>query len=217
MRNPEPQVWPALSKTNAERIIRLVSPKPGYHDHCLRGAKVSVEWITRETAAAQSPGQRKKALINVAKKVDSAIKSIEALPLDTRYEIDPKALLHQLQDRIGELAEKITVPRSGGKKIGQGNLIDAAKKRAAADCAESMIETWGSKPLTLAKYRKLTALLFKLATGKAGDVKRACRAQRQRSAQGKVVTSPRMIMEEADAGKGISTDPADYFPARRSR
>ena len=208
---------PALSKANAERVKRLVSPKPGYHDHCLRGAEDSVQWIKRETGATQSPGQRKKALIKFAKKVNSAIKSIEALPVETRYEIDPEALLHQLHDRIDELAEKITVPRSGGKKAGQGNVIDAAKKRAAADCAESMIETWGSKPLTLAKYRKLTALLFKFATGKAGDVEQACRAQRQRSARGKVVTSPLMIMMRADAGKGNSTDPDDLFPTRRSR
>ena len=147
------------------------------------------------------------------KQIDAAIKSIEALPIATQVEIDPEAL-HQLYDRIDELAEKITVPRSGGKKTGQGNLIDAAKKRAAADCAESMIETWGSKPLTSANYRKLTALLFKLATGKVGDVEQACRAQRQRSAGGKV-TSPYMIMMRADAGDGISTDPDDCFQTRQ--
>ena len=91
-------------------MIKLVSPKPGYHDHCLRSVEDSVRWIKRETAATQSPGQRKKALKRVAKQVDSAIKSIEALPIATQVEIYPEAL-HQLYDRIDELAEKITVPQ----------------------------------------------------------------------------------------------------------
>ena len=223
MSNPELpraewQVWPALSKANAARVIKLVNPKPGHHDHCLREAEESVEWIKRKTAATKSPGQRKKALERAAEKLQAAIKSIEALPIATQYEIDPKmprrtikatdtlfpefgevviqpGTLHQLHDRTVALATKITVKRhTGGKKTGQGNLIDAAKKRAAADCAESMIKTWGSKPLTLANYRKLTALLFKLATdGKVGDVERVCRARL--SAPGKA-TSRRFEMLE---------------------
>ena len=199
MSNPElpakPQVRPALSKTNAARVIKLVSPQPGYDDHCLREAEESLQWIKRKTAATKSPGQRKKALERAAEKIQAAIKSIEALSIATQYEIDPKlprrtrdgteveveselGTLDQLRDRIEALAEKITVKRhTGGKKQhGQGNRTDAAKKRAAAEWAESMINTWGSKPLTSANHRKLTALLFKLATGKVGDVEQACKA-----------------------------------------
>ena len=99
------------------------------------------------------------------------------------------------------------MPRSGGKKTGKGNLIDAAKKRAAADCAESMIETWGSKPLTLANYRKLAALLFKLATGKDGDVEQACRARR--SAGGEITSQHDHV--RAHAGEGKSITPMTIF------
>ena len=72
----------SLSKSNAATCrIRLVGPKPGDQDHCLRSAEESVQWIKRKTAATQSPGQRKKALQLVAKQIDAAIRSIEALPI----------------------------------------------------------------------------------------------------------------------------------------
>jgi hypothetical protein len=199
--------WPALSKTDGERVLKIVrgrsdSPRDA---EILGEAAISVQWIKRKTAATQSPGQRREALILTAKKIEAAIKSIEALPI----EIDPKALrstikmtveegnhltggaeyerwpgtLNQLHDRIDALAKEITVKRSGGKKTGPGGgRIEAAQKRAAADCALAMLTTFSSKAPTLTDtgpYHKLTALLFKLATdGKVGDVEEACRARR---------------------------------------
>jgi hypothetical protein len=197
MSKAPPQVWPVLSKSDAARVLELVNPKPIHHDHCLREAEESVQWIKRKTAAIQSPGQRRKTLIRAAKKIEAAIKSIEGLREATQREIDPKALrrtikltevgevetqpgtLHQLRDRIVALAEKITVPRSGGKKTGPGGgRIEAAQKRAAADCAKSMIKTCGSKRVAFVPYCELTALLFELATdGKIGDVEQVCRAR----------------------------------------
>jgi hypothetical protein len=191
--------WPTLSKEDRERVTKLVRPKSSQRDDCLREAAISVQWIKRKTTASRTPRQRKKALINVAKKIAAAIKSIESLPEATQREIDPKALrrtvqitpllpelgnryelwpgtLQQLHDRTLALVEKITVKRhSGGKKRGR---IDAAQKRAAADCALAILGTWGSRPPTLYRdgpYFELAALLFELATGKKnGDVELAC-------------------------------------------
>jgi hypothetical protein len=202
--------WPALSKTDGERVLKIVRGRSeSLRDAEILGeAAISVQWIKRKTAATQSPGQRREALILAAKKIEAAIKSIEDLPEATQREIDPEVLLfrrtikmtrpdggdgyyehelqpgtlNQLHDRIDALAKKITVKRSGGKKTGPGGgRIEAAKKRAAADCALAMLITFSSKAPTLTDtgpYHKLTALLFKLATdGKVGDVEEVCRAR----------------------------------------
>jgi hypothetical protein len=195
--------WPTLSKRYAERVLKIVRGQSGgdcqRDADILREAAVSVQWIKRKTAATQSPGQRKKELTHAATKIEAAIKSIKDLPIATQYEIDPEALrstpkltplpgydygaqrefqqgiLQRLHDRIDALAEKIIVKRhSGGKQRGPGGgRIEAAQKRAAADCAINILLTWGSKVPTLTAggtYYKLTAMLFKLATENVGDV-----------------------------------------------
>jgi hypothetical protein len=188
--------WPTLSKKYAERVLKLVRGQTGgdcqRDADILREAAISVQWIKRKTAAARTPRQRKKALINAAKKIAAAIKSIEGLPEATQRQIDPKALrrtikmtdgaeyerwpgtLQQLHDRTLALAEEIKLMPSGGKQRGPGGgRIEAAKKRAAADCAINILLAWGSKVPTLTAggtYYKLTAMLFKLATETVGDV-----------------------------------------------
>ena len=93
------------------------------------------------------------------------------------HELQP-GTLQQLHDRTLALAEEIKVTRSGGKQHGPGGgRVEAAQKRAAADCALGILFAWGSKVPTLTAdgpYHKLTTLLFKLATGKVGDVEEAC-------------------------------------------
>lgn len=193
--------WPPLSKENAARVIELVRPSDR-HDDCLLEAAISVQWIKRKTAAIRTPKQRKDALLNVAEKIAAVIESIEDLPIATQSELDPKLLrrtlskkqvllfpelevvtqpgtLHQLHDRTLALAKNIVVKRkAGGKRTGPGNVIDAAKKKAAADSALVLLQ-YGSRKPTLypgGPYYELTALLFKLATGKKEvfDVRRAC-------------------------------------------
>jgi hypothetical protein len=195
-----PPIWrTALSKEDGESVTKVVRPKPSQRDDCLREAAISVQWIKRKTAATRTPRQRKKALINAAKKIAAAIKSLQVLPEATQDEIGPKLLrrtrpiqtlfpelgnpyelwpgtLQQLHDRTVALAEKINVKRhTGGKKRSR---VDAAQKRAAAECALAILRTWGSKKPTLYRggpYFELAALLFELATGRIGDVERACK------------------------------------------
>jgi hypothetical protein len=165
--------WPALSEQDAARIIKLVRPKPEQHDDCLREAAISLEWIKRKTATLQSSGERKAALREVARHIAAAIESIETLPITTQRELHLETFQHSL-DRTLALARKIAVTRSGG---GLGHRIDAAKKRAAADCAIDIIREYGTRgPPTLYRYSphfELAALLFELATGKRSNVERA--------------------------------------------
>lgn len=168
--------WPALSKKNAARVIKLVGPKPDQRDDCLREAAISVQWIKRRTAATQSAGERKEALHQVAKNIAAVITSLNDLPTATQRELHPEAFQRSL-DRTVALAEKVKVTPSGGKL---GSRIDAAKKRAAADCALYILRAYGSRPPTLYRdgpYFELAALLFELATGKDGDVELACKAR----------------------------------------
>jgi hypothetical protein len=214
--------WPPLSKEDGERVTKLVRPEPSQRDDCLREAAISVQWIKRKTAATRTPSQRKKALINAAKKIAAAIKSIEGLPEATQREIDPKVLrrtvqmtpllpelgnryelwpgtLQQLHDRTLALAEKITVKRhTGGKKRSR---IDAAQKRSAADCALAILWTWSSRPPTLYRdgpYFELAALLFELATGKVGiDVELACKGRwRARTMSSRIFEMWEMLFED---------------------
>ena len=228
--------WPALSEQDADSVLELVDPK--LRQRCLGAAEIlrkaailgeaaiGVQWIKRKTAATKSPGQRKKALILAAKKLEAAIKSIEGLPIATQYEIDPKmprqtikeglfpefgevvtqpGTLHQLRDRIDALAAEITVKRhSGGKKTGQGNRIDAAKKRAAADCALTILRAWGNATALTAnkRYHALAALLFKLATEKDGDVRDACEARlHNKTTSARIFEMWEMQFEDEDAPK----------------
>ena len=95
MSNPLAQLgWPALSKADAERVLKLVrGHNGGEHDAAiLKEAALGVQWIRRKTAATRTPRQRKQALINAAKKIAATIKGIESLPEATQNEIDPKAL-----------------------------------------------------------------------------------------------------------------------------
>jgi hypothetical protein len=203
--------WPALSEKEAASILELVDPKLRQRRlgdaeilrkaEILGEAAISVQWIKRKTAATQSPAQRRRALIIAAKKIAAAVKSIEGLPEATQREIDPKVLrriikmtdgtehecwpgvLQQLHDRTLALAKKITVKRhTGGKKRGPGGgRIEAVQKRAAADCALTMLRAWGNATSLTAnkRYFALAALLFKLATGKDGNVRDACEARLQ--------------------------------------
>ncbi|MCK1293416.1 hypothetical protein [Bradyrhizobium sp. 30] len=174
--------WPALSKEDGERVIKLVRPEPSQRDDCLREAAISVQWIERKTAA-RAPGQRRDGLRDDAKKLKAAIKIIKSLPMDTQRRLHLEAFQRE-HNRILARAEKITVKRhSGGKKRGR---VDAAQKRAAADCALAILRTWSSRPPTLSRggpYFELAALLFELATGKVGsDVELACKGRRRAKA-----------------------------------
>jgi hypothetical protein len=191
-RNPIAHLgWPALSKENAARVIKLVCPKPDQHDDCLREAEINVQWIKRKTAITQSAGERKEALHKVAKNIAAVITSLNNLPIATLHELHPEAFQRSLDQTLA-LAEKITVKRSGGKKRGSGSRIDAAKKRAAADCAFDILWAWSSRGRpTLYRggpYFELAALLFELATGKRdGDVERACaRVYKERMLHNKI-------------------------------
>jgi len=92
--------WPALSKEDGERVTKLVRPKPSQRDDCLREAAISVQWIKRKTAATRTPRQRKKALINAAKKIAAAIKSIEGLPEDIENAVDRDITVRPPQPNI---------------------------------------------------------------------------------------------------------------------
>jgi hypothetical protein len=187
---------PPLSKSDAKLVLRLVRGRSD-DDQVLNEAASSIESIRSESAVGQWK-QRKKALQRVAKKIDAAIDSIETLPIAIKRAIDPKLLrktikpedtlfpewghevvtqsgsLYELRDQIKALAEKIPT-KAGGKLSGQGNFIAAAQKREAADCAFDMLATSSDAP-TKNAHRKLTALLFELATKTADDVdvERAC-------------------------------------------
>ena len=168
----------ALSKEDAKRVTELVAPKPGLHDDCVREAAISVQWIMHKTATP-SAGKRKAALRNVANKIEETITILTNLPEDMQHEFDPEPLQHHLKQMLAlaeALAKKIKVTPSGGKSLGR---IDAAKKRAAADCAFVILRTYGSRLPTLYRigpYVLLASLLFELATGKPfGDVERACK------------------------------------------
>lgn len=166
--------WPSLSKEDGDRIIKLVRPGTSQHDDCLREAALSVQWIRRKTASTRSPGERKDALNKAAQRIAAVIASIKKLPIAIQTQLQLDAFQHSL-DRARALAEEIKVTSSGGKLVSR---IDAAKKRAAADCAISLLRTWSGKPPTLSRtgpYFELAALLFELATGKIGDVERACK------------------------------------------
>jgi hypothetical protein len=209
-RNPLAELgWPALSKEDAERVLKLVRGQSG--DDCqrdtdiLREAAISVQWIKRKTASTQSAAKRKAALHKVAENIRAVIKSIENLPTERQYELDPEALrrtqeftplpgydygaqrelqsgtLQRLLDRTLALADKITVKRSGGKQRGRGGgRIEAAQKRAAADSALHLLLAWSNKGRpTLTRngpYFELAAVLFE-AAGKVGDVELACKAR----------------------------------------
>jgi len=187
--------WPALSKEDAERVTTLVRPNPSQRDDCLREAAISVQWIKRKTAA-RTPGQRRDALRDDAKKLLAAIKIIKSLPIVTQRKLRLKAFQRE-HDQTLACAEKITVKRhSGGKKRGR---IDAAQKRAAADCAFNILETWSSKEPKLYRdgpYVELAALLFELATGKVGDVERACKARRAKTTSGRTFEMWEMLFED---------------------
>jgi hypothetical protein len=167
--------WPALSRRDAERVLRIVRGQNGggcQHDaHILGEAALGVQWIKRKTAA-RTPGQRRDMLRDEAKNIAAAINSIKGLPPTLQRD------LQREYDRTVAELETITVKRSGGKQRGPGGgRIEAAQKRAAADCSINILLTWCSKTPTLTvggPYHKLTALLFELATGKVGDVEEAC-------------------------------------------
>jgi hypothetical protein len=172
--------WPPLSKEDGERVAKVVRPKPSQRDDCLREAAISVQWIRRKTAA-RTPGQHRNALRDDAKKLEAAIKIIKSLPIATQRKLHLGAFQRE-HDQTLACAEEITVKRhSGGKKRGR---IDAAQKRSAADCALNILRTWSSKEPKLNRdgpYIELAALLFELATGKVGDVERACKVQRAKT------------------------------------
>ena len=175
--------WPPLSKSDAERVLRIVRGPNG--DDCQRDADIlgevalSVRWIKRKTAA-RPPGERRTALRDEAKRIEAAIKSLKGLPDTTQRQLNLEAFQREY-DRTLALADEIKVTRSGGKKRGPGGgRVEAAQKRAAAICAQNMSEGGGRKPRNFARYCELAALLFELATGKASaDMEKVCRARRQ--------------------------------------
>jgi hypothetical protein len=201
-----PCTTPPLSKRDAERVLRLVRVHSAdmRDADILREASFGVQWIKRKTATIQSPSQRKDALLTVAKNFQELIESIEDLPEATQWELDPKALrrtekrtpyraggpdieverwpgtLQQLHDRTIALADKIKVGGSDSRS-------NAAGKRAAADFARHMLQTFGSRPTLTrgGRYLKLATLIFELATGKlAGDMTPACKRQREKTSEG---------------------------------
>ena len=203
---------PPLSPTDAKRVLRLVhGHSDNDQDQILNEAASALESIRRESAVGQWK-QRKKTLESVANKIDVAINSIETLPIAIRRAIDPKLLrqtikpedtlfpewghevvtqpgtLYQLRDQIKALAKKIPT-KAGGKLTGQGNIIHAAQKREAAECAFAMLECRCDAP-TKNAHRKLTALPFKLATKPTDDVdvERACNEVYEVRLRGKFLT-----------------------------
>lgn len=171
----------ALSESDAEHILRLVrgSSDDGRDAAILNAAAISVRRIKRATATAPA-AQRQQAYKRATKKIAAAIKSIESLPEAAQFDLEAFQRAH---DRIIALASEITVRRSGGKQRGPGGgRIEAAQKRAAADCAGDMVLEFGGTP-TLSRrgfYYRLTLLLFKIATGNAGSVEDACKRARDR-------------------------------------
>jgi hypothetical protein len=168
-------VWPALLKTDAEQVLyaeQVLNLVRGRNGDCSRDAKIlheaaeAVQWIKRKTAG-RTPGQLRNALRAKAKKLKAAA---PVLPDAQReYDLTIAAL------------ENIKVTSGGGK---MASRIDAAKKRAAAECARDMLYDFGSTEPTLTRngpFIRLAGLLFKLATGKNGDVERACRKERKGS------------------------------------
>jgi hypothetical protein len=185
--------WPALLKEDGERVTKIVRPEPSQRDHCLREAEINVQWIRRKTAA-RTPGQRRDALRDDAKKIKAAIKIIKSLPIATQRKLHLEAFQPE-HDQTLACAEEITVKRhSGGKTSGR---IDAAQKRSAADGALNILMTWGSKRPTLHRdgpYIELAALLFELATGKVGDMERACKRAKT-TTSGRIVEMWDMLFE----------------------
>jgi hypothetical protein len=116
------------------------------------------------------PGAEKRQLRKAAEALEKARAALTALPVPHPATHNLVCELARVRDSCKRRAGSMEVKRSGGR------LVEAAQKKIAAEMAMNMLLFCGEKP-TLSRegaYFKLAALLFEVATGKPGDLERAC-------------------------------------------
>jgi hypothetical protein len=170
---------PFPADEDVERVMDIILHARGHQDalsaaHMLRlpsstrTARQSVIDILRKIrkCTVTHPGSEKPRLLKAARYLEKAHAILTDLSLPTDGVMD-------VHDACKRRAGKLVVKRTGGQIAAK-----AQKKIAAAEAFSLLLFVYGERP-TLSRggvYLQLATMLFVLATGRPGDLERACAA-----------------------------------------
>jgi hypothetical protein len=150
-------------------VARIVDTLPSLHAKARRSIVIDTLRMIRKYSVTH-PGSERRQLLKAVKILKKAHDILAELPLSPSVAGDLMRKLARIRDGCKQRAGKMTVKHSGGR------IIEAARKKIAAESALTILLLCGEKP-TLSRsgsYLKLATLLFEVATGKRVNLERVC-------------------------------------------
>jgi hypothetical protein len=160
---------PALTEEQIEQLLALARPAPEHRGRCRLDAIEAVRMVADGDPDTRTARDRRREHIERAKKLAAARDVVLGDPFANRESIARELDWHSRWHAAE--AARIRVGRSGGP-----NRADYIRKKLAACLAHDLLDVHGHAP-TMTKggrYLTLTALIFRLATGRAANVERPC-------------------------------------------